>query len=464
MTDTKSLEDYSNDLNFIFSEISNWNLNFEKLKDAPANQRLVEDIGIFCSLGRSKKRGELFMGRKAEERLSKLCKKILHQYRETNSISAHTFKRIFSQTFIDKAVDPDQTPQGNFDGCLVEIINESLRSARGLKTDSTHFFPVNLRLEDAPDCIEFGPFSIQKMLHFQRRNPDMFSETRIKGEHDFLGLADKYFSKFDTILEVSLKARESDFADDLAEKTALAALDCLHLLIGGTYTTDLKLAGSPPSPIDQSRLKRDSNQVLQASQMLQFTSNVVLENWWKGHSNTWGQTDPIPLMGEAIDRSVVQGLPNPSARRFLDAAAWYRDGVVDRYAPSKIIKFATAVEHIVCAGIGSSSDGPTKRFAKRAKALIQILGIENNDNLNFDFKEFYDNRSDLVHGRKSNSIQNWEAAAVRAESHARWALLGGLVFYSTNNGFHQEVGTNVTFEQAFDTLVKWSIDGAMKPD
>jgi hypothetical protein len=235
---------------------------------------------------------------------------------------------------------------------------------------------------------------------------------------------EQHFSSFGWAAEVVVKGFDTEMGDAQARRLAQAALDCLHLLVGGRWSSRMRLDG------DLWDATRPATFGISAKGELSFTINYrstsysLGESWWQQVQSNAGPNGR-DLLGLAIERAICPA-PTPLSRRFMDSLAWYGDAIREKATASRIVKFVTAMETALAT---RTETDLAEGLSARGAALMWLVQGRDFKTLRQRLKSIYNVRSRIVHGDTVLTARELDKALGRAEYLSREVLCSALQLF-----------------------------------
>ncbi|MDP1701370.1 MAG: HEPN domain-containing protein [Aestuariivirga sp.] len=431
---------------------------------------------LMSQLHSRKKPRTIIIGKDANSRLYQLAKRGVQSFKQQERIDVNSVARILGETivewFLEERRDLDRSQADR-------VVSSSVKKAMGKKTAIKHFFPVLLGDGKGPESISLGPAKLLRKDIFFEQYADAFNalmsvdlgpevaEGKIQVYEGLTTDARKYFEVFPWIAMVEVTDCDPTTSRKTALKIAESATDCLHVLIGEKFSQYLRLEGNHARVKKSSEISQYPNSRFHVTSRIDWPQDSLGEDWWKITEDRMPE-GTVALMGKAISEGHKFPQSSPFARRFLDAIAWYREAVRDEYLPSKIVKYVTSLERILCTEEDAKIDASENEAAtecvpvpirdisatieRRGKALLSSIGIHEFEKKPLGFKRIYGKRSALVHGSLSNSsIGLWHQVR-EAEFLSRWTLVGAVHFLG-EDGLTLQKANNEILRTAFDRFI-----------
>lgn len=271
----------------------------------------------------------------------------------------------------------------------------------------THFFPVYLMGDQAPDTLDLGPVRFHNKPTLRavfaagiKRDAEgrHYKEERLE---KILDRAIEHYGQFNWVAEVTVSNCDADRSLEIATKTVRRAVDFLHLIIGRAWTNRFSPSPSLPGEKWKYHLTLTDDKDIEFQQSTLGLLEVKLGKDWPGFLD---DPDEAFFMSKARQLLEVAVNPNPEgplALRFLDALQWYGEAVRDKSPASAVVKYTLCLERLL---VTDDNGEITKTLADR----LSTFGMpeahrtsELRQTIDKDMRAGYALRSKLVHGAMS---------------------------------------------------------------
>ena len=447
-----SKDDLVDGVNFIFTEC-------HRLQEFMAED--IKSIGnddAFCMLPHPGGRGHMICGRNA--------------YRELQKMAAYASQRAGMQQRV--ALDKVTNVLGDvlvarFLGQRLPIdirqidlaFNAAIKEATKKVADRTHFVPCHLMSASEPSELAIGPVSFLNRKSFRRFIRHTRSQQRglQKAQKDHKLARDLlyggliYYRSFDWVAKVDVNGCDEKEGDRLAKRTVTAALDCLHLILGGGSTDRMKVGGPRISTDRRAKLRMSPDGELHTSASRSWMGQVGFREGWSKHLLRDEVQQIFFLCGVSLEAAVNPDLKRPLSRRFLDATLWYGQGVREESPAASVVKFVTALERML---MTEEREDIGNLLAERLSAICTIAYQGQNYKTRQEWfvetKKAYNLRSKLVHG--SMSPESAEVTkGVYSCMKLTEAALRSLVCLLNEKELRQEKLSSKQLAKMFDAMV-----------
>ena len=371
--------------------------------------------------------GHLICGIAAERRLSQLAEKALRNTNLTGRLAKgpllRELKKEIANHFLREA-NPVDAKQCQY------VANKAIQTAALAIVDTTHLIPCHLANDPVPHKISIGPVTFTKTsiaLEEHKDSLQAFAKTDELSEklsrHAF-----EYFEGFGWIAEVDVPGCDPKQSASKAAAMVQSALDCIHLMIGASHSSKMRVGGPNYFKDRRSTIAINSKGAANISVSLQSEGEHLVDDWWNLVLAN-GASALVELMGISISEVHLSQSPAPLAQRFIDASGWFGQGARDTHPASQLVKFVTAVERTVTT---KDEKYLADRIAERGAALLCAGGIDGPNDRQL-LKKVYTMRSKLLHGSRSPARLSLGEILYEAERLSRNILLSSLHFFGSKN-------------------------------
>lgn len=441
---------YNEDIEFVLSECVRY-----AAMDRSA-RRSLPPIDALSLLPHPSGRGFLICGSAAARRLREIAGLALSRSDYAGRLDIDEVARILGdeivQRFLREERDLDMQQ-------AQRAVNSAVKKVSNSAIDLTHFIPCHLGHARTPDAFSIGPVRLQKreavMLRLELALADYVGgdpDQEAREYPDWLRVqASQYYQSFDWVAEVRINRCDPKTSASRALSDAQSALDCLHLLVGEARSKHMRVGGPSFSIDHRGSFVVDSEGKASIGISTDWRSPTLQDGWWDA-VNSEGRREFVALMGLAITTGQDPLRPAPMAQRFLDSVAWYGEAVRDPFQASRLVKYVTAIERILC---NSSKDNVAVTIAARGSAIVMPIEKEDRETLRQRFKDVYDLRSRLVHGSRSPMEPGLGEGLREAEHLTRAVLFGALLFFR-EEGLRAKHASDKRVESGFNRLLEWA--------
>jgi len=261
----------------------------------------------------------------------------------------------------------------------------------------------------------------------------------------------EYFRNFGWVAEVTVIGCDKKISEATAARAALAALNCLHVLIGAGHSTKMQIGG--PGLANDRRAGFTVKADGALSYMVSYGGQGSVgfdDNWMDLFSGADAQKI-IANLGIALEQAVNPALQRPLSERLLDAMQWYGEAVRETSHGAKAVKYVTALERMV---MTDEKDDIASLVSSRVAALcLEEPTVKCRDRWQVDVRRAYDIRSRLVHGSVSPASEIVFEGVRLGSQLARSTLLNAVRLIGAR-GLRDESATNRDLARWFDGMVR----------
>lgn len=386
-----------------------------------------EKRDLFCEIRHPDGQGgSLPIGRDAHDMLCELAETAITKAALNGRTNVDTARSILGPIRVQLVSIERQPPTDAF---LRRVFEKTAVALRAKLTNRTYFLPCHLMDTDDPREIVVGPVTFLNRKAFR---PRILAALRaIRTEVDDFKREDKrlyaqaarYYRGFQWVAEVRVEGCDPAVAPVHARAAVTAALSCLQLLLGAGASNDMIVEGQPRRWDRSATLRLNEKGSLEAEIQHAFRSGANFEEGWSSDLQNPGMELALRLCGIVVE-SALPCENRPLSQRMLGAIQWFGEAVREDSPSTKLLKFITAIEHIMLTG---ERDNLTALLARRVAALCYEIGsATSRHDVEKEFRRLYDLRSKLIHG----ALSPWSpkvgselaAAATLAENVANGAL------------------------------------------
>lgn len=439
-------------VNFIFTEC-------HRLQELMAQDfKSIGKDDVFCSLPHPGGRGLMICGRKAYRELEKLAKFASERAGILRRVSHEKVTQALGEALVVRflrnkhPIDPQQ---------IDYAIATALEKARVKVADRTHFVPCHLMSGSEPSELSIGPVSFlskKSFRRFVRRTLSQQSDLQRKVQEDKFardimrdGLI--YYRNFDWVAKVEIVGCDVKEGERLARRAVVAALDCLHLVLGGSATNKMRVGGPAISTDRRAKIYRTAEGALRTSVSRSWMGQVGFRQGWSERLLREDVQRIFFLCGVALEAAVNPDLERPLSRRFLDATLWFGQGVREESVAASVVKFVTALERML---MTEKKKEIGIVLAERLSAVCTIAYQGQNYKTRqewFDeMRKAYRLRSKLVHGSispESDEVRKGVYSCMKLTE----ATLMSLLTLANEDDFRREKLSSKDLTEMFDKLV-----------
>jgi hypothetical protein len=282
------------------------------------------------------------------------------------------------------------------------------KHARQKCVDVTHLIPCHLMNARDPTELKIGPVTFlnrsgMRHLLLSKRRGHFKSAAKEKEAYsrDLLCRGIRYYRNFRWVAEVEIKGCDAETSATIAEQAVIAALDCLHLLLGAQWTGRMRVGGYDLRSDTRAKLTVSASDQINASLSTSVLGQVNFPDGWSAQLSEPGFKHYLELFAVALETAVNPDLDRPLSRRFLDAAQWFGEASRDESPSTRVVKYVTCLERMV---MTENKTDITSFVSERVSALC-FDNPESRISWREKAKVAYDLRSKLVHGSISPRAQ-----------------------------------------------------------
>lgn len=354
---------------------------------------------LFCGIRSPDGRGDIPTGRAGRAALNELALSAIKaaglQGRVSEDIARDALGPILVRTFKTDRLPIE--PRS-----LQKAFGEAARLMRKTLVSRTYLIPCHLMDTAEPDDIRLGPVSFLNRAAMRR----MFlsaSPSRTDGEwtgdaRQMIAQAMRHYRSYRWVAAVRIEDCAPELAKRYAMSAATLALSGLQLFFGARASRRMAIGGRPQGWVREAEMQLTDVGALAVSISHAFNSGEGFEKGWAVELEAAGMRRGMALFGLALEASLPSE-KRPLSERVLGAAQWFGEAVREASPATQLIKFITAIEHIVLTG---EKLAVTRLMAERVAALLYEIGsASSRREVTKDFLRLYAFRSKLMHGSMS---------------------------------------------------------------
>ncbi|HEY0923782.1 hypothetical protein [Rheinheimera pacifica] len=294
--------------------------------------------------------------------------------------------------------------------------------------------------------INIGPAAIINIPTFQALLDSDRHKLKFTNYQDIWDECEEKYSQYQWFVEVKTPPVYSyKIASDIASKTALDALNLLHMFIPISHSFRMK-TGFGISPINEAhQIYKSGNGNFAYSLSKGAAGNVGIPDRFWDHINQGEHKKWLDVYSKCISLSLDLQNTYPTVNRFLDATYWMGDAIREENSTTRVVKYVTALERLLTF---SENGGLKKIISKRGSALLLGAGSIDSAVLSETYenlKKLYQIRSDIVHGIISPTAKNLPMSPVTVDKLVRDIILS----------FIELVGAAIDSKDAEKKLLPW---------
>ncbi len=341
----------------------------------------------------------MICGRKAIERLESLAARARSHADIAQQVSLQSVRKPLAEILVRRFLKERQTVDIRH---VDRALAEAGRVAASKRLTLTHFVPCHLMIAQNPSTFTIGPIRFHSRSSFRSLLAQHVQANRIQGiRRDRKVLSDmvRYYKTFGWVAEVTIPECDKQTSDDLAKTAVIAALDCLHLLLGPGHTRKMIVGGPAINRDKRGRFSITATGELNLMASYGGPGEVAFEDDWFTLFDRPDYGEVMKLCGVALEAAADPTLDRPLSDRFLEAALWFGEAVRESSLAAKVVKYVTALERIM---MTDEKDDITSVISERVAALcFDPRTIESREQWLRKAQRAYTLRSKLVHGSMS---------------------------------------------------------------
>lgn len=436
------------DVSFIFEECARLN---QLVKEGKFASLPREDA--FCELPHPTHNwpnGKMLCSRAGFDRLESLARIALRRARLERRVSLSSARKVLAEILVRKFVRENRPIEiSHIERALSETAKRCTRTCE----DLTHFIPCHLMRPQTPNSFEIGPVRFLNQATFRSRLASIIWSQRRRSRRmprRLISQAIEYFRNFGWIAEITVIGCEKEVSETTASYAALAALNCLHVLVGPGNSTRMTVGG-PGMALDRRAgffVRADGDLSYMVSTGGQ--GNVGFEDNWMDLFSSADAQEIIGNLGIALEQAVNPALRRPLSERLLDTMQWYGEAVREASPGAKAVKYVTALERMV---MTDEKDDIASLVSSRVAALcLDEPTVRCRDRWQDEVRRAYEVRSRLVHGSVSPTSEIVFEGVRLGSQLARSTLLSAAKLLG-ERGLRDEKATNRHLARWYDQMV-----------
>lgn len=345
---------------------------------------------------------------------------------------------IFGDYLFERLDDTDKKLK--FEELIENAINLNLQSY-------VIYVPCNITESSTRQIrIKIGPAAIINIPTFQALLDSDRHKLKFTNYQDIWDECEEKYSQYQWFVEVTTPpVYNYKIASGVASKTALDALNLLHMFIPITHSYRMK-TGFGISPINEThQIYKSGNGNFAYSLSKGAAGNVGIPDRFWDHINQGEYKKCLDVYSKCICLSLDLKNTYPTVNRFLDATYWMGDAIREENSTTRVVKYVTALERLLTF---SENGGLKKIISKRGSALLIGAGFIDSAMLSETYenlKKLYQIRSDIVHGIISPTAKNLPILPVTVDKLVRDIILS----------FIELVGEAIDSKDAERKLLPW---------
>lgn len=442
-----------NDVRFILDECDRLNKVVQH-----GGLRTLSQHDLLSSLPHPSGVGSVLCGHSAAVKVTELAEEAARRGNLTRRIELTTLRTEISRLIVSRFIK-EKRPLNVTQ--LDRLMSSAVKKAQSQCMTLTHLIPCHLMSARDPERFSIGPVTFHNRASFRRLllkkagdRDRMHNDDKAKSTHVrfLLAHAIRYYRNFQWVAEVEIVNCDFDTSKALAEEVVTAALNCLHMLLGTSWTGRMRVGGVNIRSDHRAMLTLSPSGELEPTLSSTGFGEVTFPDGWfakllDSNFEYW-QT----LFAVALESIVCPELERPLSRRFLDAAQWFGEATRDEGPATRTIKFVTALERML---MTEERDDVTSLVAERVAALCFNTEVGSRDVWREKTRAAYDLRSRLVHGSISPRAPEVRRGASVAAEVAEAALLRAIEAFGVE-GLQAKSMTSKRTSEWFRRLLQWA--------
>lgn len=423
---------------FVLTEAARFQRAFEERRFDVLDR---EKMDAFWTLPSTNGRGDLICGKAAGQQLFDAMAQSVecgpHRGRIDLKLLYEAYKREIMLRFVDQNLDLSEE---NADAAFQAALAPSLARL----SNFTHIIPCHLVMAKNPDRLELGPVTFWRRENYWSKMSEMFAAYEAKRTSSGINAADvsAYYGMFDWLAEVHVANCEENPSEEIAERMAWSAIDCVQLVIG-TGSLERMTLGGVAFESD-----RRSHIILQDDKIANLQMTVQGRDVTLG-DETWRQTElpdvrhVLDLMATAIAEAFRLPRGPIVSERFIDAVHWFGLAMRDTAPASRLIMMIMAIERFL---LPLKVSGIESVVRSRSEPFIGW------DKHNRRVQAIYEARGKLAHGQLSARAPEVIEACRNAQKLAQAVLVEAL----SCCGLHALRDMDMTLDMMERSLVNYA--------
>lgn len=397
--------------------------------------------------------GYVPIGRSAIAKLEELSVSAIAFANLSGRIAVSTARKAFGPRLLQLIIHERQPISRASLQRAFELTEVEIRKT--LKT-RTHLLPCHIADGKEPKSICIGPVTFLNRSAARQLVRDTVRQ-HITGNREWddtdrrmIVQALRYYRGYQWTAMVTIDDCDPKLAAEYARSTITLALSGLQLFLGAKASQSMAVGGETWGWARSAELKIDPSGAPDVTVTTSYRGGASFEAGWSADLDEPGMKLGLTLLGTALEAN-LPGVHRPLSARYLGSLQWYGEAVRDKSPATRLIKFITAIEHLL---LTKEREGVTRILKQRVAALTYNIGsLESRLTVEAKFGRLYDLRSRYVHG----SLAPWDERAGLQLLAA--AQLAEEVLHSALNCWREEglfspTATSKRLRQWFEAIVQ----------
>ncbi|MBS8259705.1 hypothetical protein DYI23_05690 [Roseibium polysiphoniae] len=354
------------------------------------------------------------IGYHAGERLRGLARKCLLKEQLENQISLSSaydaVRKEISIRILKNRIEPNESS-------VERLLSAAAKKLRNNLRNETHYLPCRLMYRQSPELFSVGPVRFLTQRKFREVLTTRLKEGRKTSgmpDKDLLFDAIRYYKSYQWVAEVAILNCDKTTSESRAAKVVKDALNCLHVLLGYSHTSDMRIAGPSGTKETRGTISFLENNLCSVSVSFSGHGAIGFEDDWYHAFERPDYAEALKLCGIALETALHPTSEHPISARYLEAAHWFGEATRETEPAAKAVKYVTSIERLLMTN--EQSDISTT-VAERLSAVCSVpVSGNGRDEWRAKTQRAYRLRSKLVHGSLSpHSEEVREAVMLSSE-------------------------------------------------
>jgi hypothetical protein len=420
--------------------------------------------------------GTFFCGKAAYARFDAIAKRKLKRGSDAERDFAfrdyvEAIRTAFAETFIEQAKPIDQRSVSKFLSLADRLAAERL-------VERTYHLSCELFKEETPDTFKCGPVNFTTTKRFlserqseidsyvqeshdafakglRKRSPTLSPADVERDAERFASTHSEriraYYSGNDWVASVSIASSHPSISRERAERVIDAAMDVLRLF--AVYAPERIRRSSIVPQSETYELITERHGSVTARMYVSGRNAVAGDGWYDAlqarAANIWRRLE------EAITPICDGNIRDELDQRLVDALNWFGQAVRETNRAAAVVKYAAALERLTVTG---HVENVERVVTRRTLILNQSRLDKSEEQIQREIGQFYQCRSDLMHGSLSPFHPSVEPILRFARELTRWSILeAARLFHLLRQNGHP---TRKALATAYQGGKKWD-DGSL---